>query len=204
MHILRKEIEQLRAENKKMKEANESWVFLKRELEQAWQVRVCGKGCEAGCLRANYSAQIENLQAKLQHAEADQEQLGADLLREREALEHLEKVVKELQEQLWPQPGPENVGGEGSAELDPKPGRCLPLPRGPPYLHRGQWDPSLSAAARKSRESAKCQMSPNTAHLTAAGLPTNITTIPALQAPGSLSYSLSRPLGAPPLLHLKG
>ncbi|CAH7448623.1 Ski [Phodopus roborovskii] len=117
---LRKEIERLRAENeKKMKEANESRVRLKRELEQARQVRVCDKGCEAGRLRAKYSAQIEDLQAKLQHAEADREQLRADLLREREAREHLEKVVKELQEQLWPRPRAENVGGEGNAELDP-------------------------------------------------------------------------------------
>ncbi|XP_071432125.1 ski oncogene [Pithys albifrons albifrons] len=100
---LRKEIERLRAENeKKMKEANESRVRLKRELEQARQVRVCDKGCEAGRLRAKYSAQIEDLQVKLQHAEADREQLRADLLHEREAREHLEKVVKELQEQLWP------------------------------------------------------------------------------------------------------
>lgn len=48
------------------------------------------------------SLQIEDLQVKLQHAEADREQLRADLLHEREAREHLEKVVKELQEQLWP------------------------------------------------------------------------------------------------------
>lgn len=39
---------------------------------------------------------------KLQHAEADREQLRADLLQEREAREHLERVVKELQHQLWP------------------------------------------------------------------------------------------------------
>ncbi|XP_053256643.1 ski oncogene isoform X2 [Podarcis raffonei] len=111
---LRKEIERLRAENeKKMKEANESRIRLKRELEQARQVRVCDKGCEAGRLRAKYSAQIEDLQVKLQHAEADREQLRADLLREREAREHLEKVVKELQEQLWPKqsdlPGSEHT-----------------------------------------------------------------------------------------------
>uniref|UniRef100_A0A8D2ABP3 Ski oncogene n=1 Tax=Sciurus vulgaris TaxID=55149 RepID=A0A8D2ABP3_SCIVU len=117
---LRKEIERLRAENeKKMKEANESRVRLKRELEQARQVRVCDKGCEAGRLRAKYSAQIEDLQVKLQHAEADREQLRADLLREREAREHLEKVVKELQEQLWPRPRPEDAGGEGTAEPEP-------------------------------------------------------------------------------------
>ncbi|XP_063173360.1 ski oncogene isoform X1 [Candoia aspera] len=99
---LRKEIERLRAENeKKMKEANESRIRLKRELEQARQVRVCDKGCEAGRLRAKYSAQIEDLQVKLQHAEADREQLRADLLHEREARENLEKAVKELQDQLW-------------------------------------------------------------------------------------------------------
>lgn len=46
--------------------------------------------------------QIEDLQMKLQHAEADREQLRADLLQEREAREHLERVVKELQHQLWP------------------------------------------------------------------------------------------------------
>ncbi|XP_054857380.1 ski oncogene [Eublepharis macularius] len=107
---LRKEIERLRAENeKKMKEANESRIRLKRELEQARQVRVCDKGCEAGRLRAKYSAQIEDLQVKLQHAEADREQLRADLLREREAREHLEKVVKELQEQLWPKQSSEHM-----------------------------------------------------------------------------------------------
>lgn len=56
---LRKEIERLRAENeKKMKEANEARLRLKRELEQARQVRVCDKGCEAGRLRAKYSAQV--------------------------------------------------------------------------------------------------------------------------------------------------
>uniref|UniRef100_A0A7N4PLV9 Ski oncogene n=1 Tax=Sarcophilus harrisii TaxID=9305 RepID=A0A7N4PLV9_SARHA len=115
---LRKEIERLRAENeKKMKEANESRLRLKRELEQARQIRVCDKGCEAGRLRAKYSAQIEDLQVKLQHAEADREQLRADLLREREAREHLEKVVKELQEQLWPKPSPQAGGGHRS-ELD--------------------------------------------------------------------------------------
>ncbi|XP_068271064.1 ski oncogene isoform X2 [Nyctibius grandis] len=111
---LRKEIERLRAENeKKMKEANESRIRLKRELEQARQIRVCDKGCEAGRLRAKYSAQIEDLQVKLQHAEADREQLRADLMHEREAREHLEKVVKELQEQLWPkassQPGSDST-----------------------------------------------------------------------------------------------
>lgn len=57
---LRKEIERLRAENeKKMREANESRLRLKRELEQARQVRVCDKGCEAGRLRAKYSAQVQ-------------------------------------------------------------------------------------------------------------------------------------------------
>ncbi|TEA39308.1 hypothetical protein DBR06_SOUSAS2110060 [Sousa chinensis] len=117
---LRKEIERLRAENeKKMKEANEARLRLKRELEQARQARVCDKGCEAGRLRAKYSAQIEDLQVKLQHAEADREQLRADLLREREAREHLEKVVKGLQEQLWPRPRSEATGGESTAELEP-------------------------------------------------------------------------------------
>lgn len=56
---LRKEIERLRAESeKKMKEANEARIRLKRELEQARQLRVCDKGCEAGRLRAKYSAQV--------------------------------------------------------------------------------------------------------------------------------------------------
>lgn len=48
---------------------------------------------------------------KLQHAEADREQLRADLMHEREAREHLEKVVKELQEQLWPK-----SSSQGSSE----------------------------------------------------------------------------------------
>ncbi|NXM75780.1 SKI protein, partial [Serilophus lunatus] len=116
---LRKEIERLRAENeKKMKEANESRVRLKRELEQARQIRVCDKGCEAGRLRAKYSAQIEDLQVKLQHAEADREQLRADLLHEREAREHLEKVVKELQEQLWPKSSSQPSSESTSSPMD--------------------------------------------------------------------------------------
>uniref|UniRef100_A0A8C6HEV3 Ski oncogene n=1 Tax=Mus spicilegus TaxID=10103 RepID=A0A8C6HEV3_MUSSI len=135
---LRKEIERLRAENeKKMKEANESRVRLKRELEQARQVRVCDKGCEAGRLRAKYSAQIEDLQAKLQHAEADREQLRADLLREREAREHLEKVVRELQEQLRPRPRPEHPGEiwfhlekEEEEEEEEETTECCTVPEG--------------------------------------------------------------------------
>lgn len=39
---------------------------------------------------------------KLHQAEADREQLRADLLQEREAREHLERVVKDLHQQLWP------------------------------------------------------------------------------------------------------
>ncbi|KAM6977505.1 ski oncogene-like [Aplochiton taeniatus] len=100
---LRKEMERLRTESeKKMREANESRSRLKRELEQARQHRGCDKSCEAGRLRAKYSAQIEELQVKLQQAEGDREQLRADLQQEREAREHLERVVKELQQQLWP------------------------------------------------------------------------------------------------------
>ncbi|KAL2103387.1 hypothetical protein ACEWY4_000255 [Coilia grayii] len=102
---LRKEIERLRADSeKRMREAGEARLRLKRELEQARLLRVCDKGCEAGRLRTKYSAQIENLQVKLQQAEADREQLRADLLQEREARQHLERVVKELQQQLWPKP----------------------------------------------------------------------------------------------------
>lgn len=59
---LRKEIERLRAESeRKMREANESRIWLKRELEQARQLRVCDKGCEAGRLRAKYSAQVSSI-----------------------------------------------------------------------------------------------------------------------------------------------
>lgn len=47
---------------------------------------------------------------KLQHAEADREQLRADLLHEREAREHLERVVKELQQQLWPKSSSDKEG----------------------------------------------------------------------------------------------
>ncbi len=58
---LRKEIERLRAESeRKMREANESRIRLKRELEQARQLRVCDKGCEAGRMRAKYSAQVSS------------------------------------------------------------------------------------------------------------------------------------------------
>lgn len=45
-------------------------------------------------------SQIEDLQTKLQQAEVDREQLREDLLKERDARQNLERVVKELQEQL--------------------------------------------------------------------------------------------------------
>uniref|UniRef100_A0A8C1E946 Ski oncogene n=2 Tax=Cyprinus carpio TaxID=7962 RepID=A0A8C1E946_CYPCA len=98
---LRKEIERLRVEcEKKVRDANESCGRLKRELDRERQLRVCDKGCEAGRLRAKYSSQIEDLQTKLQQAEVDREQLREDLLKERDARQNLERVVKELQEQL--------------------------------------------------------------------------------------------------------
>ncbi|KAM9475440.1 ski oncogene-like [Clarias gariepinus] len=100
---LRKEMERLRAENeRKIKEANETRARLTRELEEAKQLRKCDKACEAGRMRAKYSAQIEELQMKLQLAEADREQLRSELQQEREARQHLERVVKDLQDQLWP------------------------------------------------------------------------------------------------------
>ncbi len=45
-------------------------------------------------------SQIEDLQTKLQQAEVDREQLREDLLKERDARQNLERVIKELQEQL--------------------------------------------------------------------------------------------------------
>nr|XP_055040191.1 LOW QUALITY PROTEIN: v-ski avian sarcoma viral oncogene homolog b [Misgurnus anguillicaudatus] len=98
---LRKEIERLRVEcEKKVRDANESCGRLKRELDRERQIRVCDKGCEAGRMRAKYSSQIEDLQVKLQQAEVDRDQLREDLLKERDARQNLERVVKELQEQL--------------------------------------------------------------------------------------------------------
>lgn len=102
---LRKEMERLRAENeRKMKEANETRTQLTRELEEVKQQRKCDKGCEAARMRAKYSAQVEELQMKLQLAEADREQLRSELQREREARQHLERIVKDLQDQLWSKP----------------------------------------------------------------------------------------------------
>lgn len=66
--------------------------------------------CSQICSAVSCVFQIEDLQMKLQHAEADREQLRADLLQEREAREHLERVVKELQQQLWPKSNSEKEG----------------------------------------------------------------------------------------------
>lgn len=44
--------------------------------------------------------QIEELQVKLQQAEADREHLREELLQEREARQNLGRVVLELQQQL--------------------------------------------------------------------------------------------------------
>ncbi|XP_066529005.1 v-ski avian sarcoma viral oncogene homolog b [Hoplias malabaricus] len=98
---LRKEIERLKAEcEKKVRDAHELCGRLKREVERERQLRVCDKGCEAGRLRAKYSTQIEDLQVKLQQAEADREQLREELLKEREARQSLERAVLQLQQQL--------------------------------------------------------------------------------------------------------
>ncbi|XP_072522563.1 v-ski avian sarcoma viral oncogene homolog b [Salminus brasiliensis] len=98
---LRKEIERLRVEcEKRVRDANESCGRLRREVERERQLRVCDKGCEAGRLRAKYSTQIEDLQVKLQQAEADREQLREELLKEREARQSLERAVLQLQQQL--------------------------------------------------------------------------------------------------------
>ncbi|XP_066500976.1 v-ski avian sarcoma viral oncogene homolog a [Hoplias malabaricus] len=107
---LRKEIERLRADGeRRVREANEARVRLKRELEHARQGGVCDKGCEAGRLRDKYSVQIEDLQVKLQKAEADREQLRLELQQEREAREQLERRVKELQQQLHLRPASANM-----------------------------------------------------------------------------------------------
>lgn len=50
------------------------------------------------------SFQIEELQAKLQQADSDRENLRTNLAHELEAREHLEKAVKDLQEQRWAKP----------------------------------------------------------------------------------------------------
>lgn len=61
----------------------------------------------------------------------------------------------------------------------------------------------LLLPGRAGRERAACEMSPNTARLTAAAPP--ITANLALRAPGGLSHnSLPRPLGASAHLHPEG
>ncbi|KAB5537003.1 hypothetical protein PHYPO_G00113800 [Pangasianodon hypophthalmus] len=98
---LRKELERLRTEcERKVHDANESCGRLKKELEHERQMHVCEKGCEPSQLRAKYSTQIEELQVKLQQAEADREHLREELLQEHEARQSLEKVVLQLQQKL--------------------------------------------------------------------------------------------------------
>uniref|UniRef100_A0A8B9GWV6 V-ski avian sarcoma viral oncogene homolog b n=1 Tax=Astyanax mexicanus TaxID=7994 RepID=A0A8B9GWV6_ASTMX len=98
---LRNEMERLRAEfEKKVRDANDSCGRLQRELERERQIRACGKGCESGLLRTKYSTQIEDLQVKLQQAEADREELREELVKEREARQSLERAVQQLQQQL--------------------------------------------------------------------------------------------------------
>ncbi|CAI5678684.1 unnamed protein product [Oreochromis niloticus] len=70
-------------------------------LHEIVKMRVKQEEKLGSALQAKRSLQqIEDLQMKLQHAEADREQLRADLLHEREAREHLERMVKELQQQI--------------------------------------------------------------------------------------------------------
>ncbi|XP_062855676.1 v-ski avian sarcoma viral oncogene homolog a [Trichomycterus rosablanca] len=113
---LRKEMERLRSENeRRLREANETRARLSRELEEAKLLRACDKGCDGGRARAKYSAQIEDLQTKLQLAEADREQLRCELRQEREARQHLERLVQDLRDQLWPKPQGAEPGPEGTA-----------------------------------------------------------------------------------------
>lgn len=65
--------------------------------------KICSTSSEVRKMTSNISfslKQIEDLQMKLQQAEVDREQLREDLLKERDARQNLERVVKELQEQL--------------------------------------------------------------------------------------------------------
>uniref|UniRef100_A0A8C9QSV0 Ski oncogene n=1 Tax=Spermophilus dauricus TaxID=99837 RepID=A0A8C9QSV0_SPEDA len=124
---LRKEIERLRAENeKKMKEANESRVRLKRELEQAKGLPTSGP----------------DLQVKLQHAEADREQLRADLQR---------PLGERAQCGAPPQrPQPRTHSGSG-------PNNSVPEPLVPEPLVQGRMTSTLPAAIPgHSRMGAVC------------------------------------------------
>ncbi|KAL2091185.1 hypothetical protein ACEWY4_013448 [Coilia grayii] len=100
---LRKEIERLRAESeRRVREASDACGRLQRELERERQARACGQDCQATGLRARYSTQMEELQVALARAEEDREQLRCELRREREARQNLERLVRDLQNQLGP------------------------------------------------------------------------------------------------------
>ncbi|MCJ8734561.1 hypothetical protein PDJAM_G00236870 [Pangasius djambal] len=74
-------------------------------LHEILKMRVKQEEKLGSALQAKRSLQqIEELQMKLQLAEADREQLRSELQQEREARQHLERVVKDLQDQLWPKP----------------------------------------------------------------------------------------------------
>lgn len=106
---LRKEMERLRGDcERKLREACDARLCLKRELENTRLQRAgsCDKKCPAAArLRARNTIKMEALQARLQRAESEREQLRLELQAEREARQHLERLVKELQEHLWRHPG---------------------------------------------------------------------------------------------------
>lgn len=98
---LQKELESLQSEHaQRMEEFYIEQRDLERKLEQVMQQQcTCDSNIEKD-KEAEYAAQLAELRQRLDHAEADRQELQDELRQEREARQKLEMMIKELKLQI--------------------------------------------------------------------------------------------------------
>ncbi|KAK9401300.1 ski-like [Crotalus adamanteus] len=98
---LQKELESLQTEHaQRMQEFYVEQRDLEKKLEQVIKQKcTCDSSLEKD-KEAEYAAQLAELRQRLDHAEADRQELQDELRQEREARQKLEKMIKELKLQI--------------------------------------------------------------------------------------------------------
>lgn len=98
---LQKELESLQNEHaQRMEEFHVEQKDLEKKLEQVMKQKcTCDSNLEKD-KEAEYAAQLAELRQRLDHAEADRQELQDELRQEREARQKLEKMIKELKLQI--------------------------------------------------------------------------------------------------------
>ncbi|XP_042737203.1 ski-like protein [Lagopus leucura] len=98
---LQKELESLQAEHaQRMEEFYFEQRDLERKLDQMMKQKCTCESSSEKDKEAEYAAQLAELRQRLDHAEADRQELQDELRQEREAREKLEMMIKELKLQI--------------------------------------------------------------------------------------------------------